>query len=268
MSPESAGAGGQPLTDSDTDEAAAPVRSRREFLTADWRYLVMLNYEIDPRVLAALVPAGTELDLWEGRALVSAVGFRFLDTRLFGMPIPFHRHFDEVNLRFYVRRRLPSGSMRRGVVFVRELVPRLAIAVLARLIYNEPYRALVMRSEAPATPVDSPGRLTYAWRLGGTWQHLAATARGTPAMAAPSSEAAFITEHHWGYTRQRDGGTIEYEVAHRPWRLWAAEDPELAADVTRLYGRAFAPALSAAPGSALVAEGSPVTVFAPRRLTS
>jgi uncharacterized protein len=191
-------------------EPPARTRRRRAFLTAEWRYLVMLNFEVEPGVLVPLVPAGTGLDLWQGRALVSVVGFRFLGTRLLGVPVPFHRDFDEVNLRFYVRRELPGGDARRGVVFVRELVPRLAIAFVARLVYNEPYRALPMRSSVPAAPVDAPGRLTYEWRLGGAWQRLAATAEGRPAVAAAGSEGNFITEHHWGYTRQRDGSTLEY----------------------------------------------------------
>ena len=120
---------------------------KRPFLTAEWRYLVMLNYEIDARVLEPRVPAGTVLDLWQGRALVSVVGFRFLGTRVRGFAIPFHRDFDEINLRFYVRRRGADGSVRRGVVFVREFVSRAAIAMCARLAYNEPYRAVSMRSE-------------------------------------------------------------------------------------------------------------------------
>jgi uncharacterized protein YqjF (DUF2071 family) len=241
------------------------ARRARPFLTAEWRYLVMLNYEIDPRTLVPLVPAGTVLDLRHGRALVSVVGFRFLGTRVRGMAVPFHRDFDEVNLRFYVRRHLPGGEVRRGVVFVRELVPRATIALLARLVYNEPYRAVPMRSVVPATLIDAPGRLTYEWRLRNEWQRLAATASGAPAVPPPGSEAAFITEHYWGYGRRRDGSTLEYEVAHPPWRVWDAEAPSLVADVVTLYGRAFAPALLGSPASALVAEGSPVTVYAPHR---
>src|SRR5262245_46588899 len=109
----------------------------------------MLNYEIDARVLEPRVPAGTVLDLWHGRALVSVVGFRFLGTRVRGVAIPFHTDFDEINLRFYVRRHVPDGQVRRGVVFVREFVPRAAIALCARLAYNEPYRAVPMRSVVP-----------------------------------------------------------------------------------------------------------------------
>jgi uncharacterized protein YqjF (DUF2071 family) len=243
-----------------------PVTGRRPFLTADWRYLVMLNYEVAPAVLRPLVPAGTKLDLWEGRALVSVVGFRFLHTRVLGVPIPWHRDFDEVNLRFYVRRELPDGEVRRGVTFVRELVPRAAIALIARLAYNEPYRTVPMRSTTPPVATEAPGRITYVWRTGGTWQHLAATTVGVPTVPARVSEAAFITEHFWGYTRQRDGGTVEYEVAHPSWRTWTADAPALDADVRGLYGAAFADALIAPPVSAFVAEGSPVVVYRPHRI--
>lgn len=236
------------------------------FLTAEWRYLVMLNYEVEPHVLTPLVPAGTSLDLWQGRALVSVVGFRFLRTRVLGVPVPLHRDFDEVNLRLYVRRATAAGEVRRGVVFVRELVPRVAIAIVARLAYNEPYLAVPMRSAVPAAATDAPGRLTYEWRMGAGWQHLRATAIGAPARPDPSSEAAFVTEHYWGYTRQRDGGTIEYAVEHPPWRVWAAEEADLAADVRRLYGEPFERSLAREPASAFVAEGSPVVVRRPVRL--
>lgn len=238
----------------------------RPFLTAEWRYLVMLNYEVDPSILEPLVPAGTVLDLWQGRPRASVVGFKFSNTRVLGATVPFHRDFDEVNLRFYVQRHLPDGDIRRGVVFVRELVPRVAVALLARLAYNEPYRVVPMRSTVPDAPTEAPGRLRYEWRGGARWQHLAATAVGAPTVPAPASEAAFITEHHWGYTRQRDGGTIEYEVAHPVWRVWAADRPQLDADLVGLYGQPFVRALSAPSVSALIAEGSPVIVYPPTRL--
>lgn len=239
---------------------------RRVFLAAEWRYLLMLNYEVDRAVLAPLVPRGTELDLWDGRALASVVGFRFLRVRMLGVPIPFHRSFEEVNLRFYVRRIAADGSARRGVVFVRELVPRAAIARTARLVYNEPYLALPMRSTAPRAATDTPGRVAYEWRHRGEWGGVSALAAGAPAIPAPDSEATFITEHYWGYTRQRDGGTVEYEVAHPPWRVWAAAEPRLIGDVSALYGDGFAPALAAVPGSSYIAEGSAVTVYRPRRI--
>ena len=242
--------------------------ARPPFLHAEWRDLVMLNYDVAPGVLAPLVPAGTTLDLWQGRALVSVVGFRFLRTRVLGVPIPHHRDFTEVNLRFYVRREV-GGEVRRGVVFVRELVPRLGVALVARLAYNEPYRAVPMRWSALGPPsADAPRRFVYEWRTGGVWQQVAATAVGAPAVPPPDSEATFVAEHYWGYTRQRDGSTVEYAVAHPPWRVRAAESPVLVAEVRSLYGAAFERALAAPPASAFVAEGSPVVVYRPRRLAA
>ena len=241
--------------------------ARAAFLTAEWRYLVMLNYEVPAATLLPFVPRGTTLDRWNDRVLASVVGFRFLRTRVLGVPIPFHRNFDEVNLRFYVRREMPTGGVRRGVVFIRELVPRPAIALMARLAYNEPYSALPMRSRAPVKLTDTPGTVQYEWRRERSWEHVAATAVGTASVPAPGSEAQFITEHYWGYTRQRDGSTVEYEVNHPSWRVWDAHKPSLQAHVASLYGGEFAEPLATAPCSAFLAEGSPITVYRPRRLS-
>jgi uncharacterized protein YqjF (DUF2071 family) len=230
----------------------------------------MLNYDVPATSLAPFVPRGTSLDLWQGRALVSVVGFRFLDTRVVGVPIPFHRDFDEVNLRFYVRREMSDGEVRRGVVFVRELVPRPLIAWVARALYNEPYRALPMRSEVPSVASDTPGLLRYAWRRrtanGLAWEHVAARVVGGAAVPDDGTEAQFITEHYWGYTPQRDGSTVEYEVRHPSWHVWAGEAPELRVDVATLYGAEFAEPLAGAPRSTFIADGSAVSVHWPRRL--
>ena len=225
------------------------------FLTAEWRALLMVNYAIDPAVLAPHVPRGTELDLWHGEALVSMVGFLFLKTRVLGVPVPFHQDFEEVNLRFYVRRHTPDG-WQRGVVFIRELVPRHAIAAIARLAYNEPYLAVPMRHRVPA----AAGGYEFAWRFRGRWHTLGAETAGGPEPIAAGGAAEFIFEHYWGYTRQRDGGTVEYQVEHSRWRVWTAERARLDCDIAALYGAAFVPALSAPPRSAFVAEGSPVLV--------
>lgn len=225
----------------------------RTFLTAEWRSLVMVNYAIDPAVLAPRLPRGLELDLWQGEALVSMVGFLFLQTRVLGVPVPLHQNFEEVNLRFYVRRRTPDG-WQRGVVFVSEIVPRAAIALTARAFYNEPYRAMPMRHRIGG------GEFFYAWKFRGRWQSLGAFVSGEPQPLAPGGAAEFIFEHYWGYTRQRDGGTVEYQVEHPRWRVWTAERAHFDGDIAALYGSAFVPALSAPPHSAFVAEGSPVLV--------
>jgi uncharacterized protein len=226
----------------------------------------MLNFRIDPAVLRPHVPAGTELDLWRGDALVSVVGFRFVDTRVLGWPIPFHRDFDEVNLRFYVRR-VVNGEVRRAVTFIREVVPRRAIALVARIAYNEPYITCRMRSEAPSAPaVAEPGRVAYSWRHRGRWNAIRVLPAGGPRALEPGSQAEFITEHYWGYTAQRDGSTVEYEVRHPSWRVWDVADADLDCDVAAMCGDRFVAALSAAPASAFLAEGSAVTVCRPTRV--
>jgi len=239
----------------------------RPFLTATWRYLVMLNYEVEPEVLRPLVPRGTELDLWQGKAFASMVGFRFLDTRVRGLVVPFHQNFDEVNLRYYVRYRGPEG-WRRGVAFVKEIVPRMAIATVARVLYNEPYVALPMRHtvEMQGAEAGQPGRLEYAWKQDGRWHRLAARTQGTPQPSAPGSEEEFITEHYWGYTPQRDGGCAEYRVEHPRWSVWRAERAELDCDVARMYGERFTPYLRGTPSSTFVADGSEVSVYPGTRL--
>jgi uncharacterized protein YqjF (DUF2071 family) len=227
----------------------------------------MLNYDVPPALLRPLVPLGTELDTWNGHTLASIVGFRFLNTRVLGVPIPGHRDFDEINLRFYARRRDEGGDWRRGVVFVRELVPRRAIALVARWFYNEPYTAVPMQHELQMGGAEhkQPGRAVYAWRLAQRWHHLEVRTRGAPAVPEPSSEAAFIAEHYWGYTVQRDGGTKEYRVEHPTWRVWNTETAELECDVQAVYGRGFAECLNVAPRSAFLAEGSMVRVHRGRR---
>ena len=236
----------------------------RRFLTAEWRNLAMLNFAIDPGALESRVPRGTELDAFEGRCYVSVVGFLFRDTKVFGLPIPFHRNFEEVNLRFYVRRRVGEET-RRGVVFVKELVPRFAIAAAARWLYNENYDAVPMSHEI-ALDDRGAGRVSYRWGANGGGGTLGVKAAGTGTVPGPGSEAGFITEHYWGYVRQLDGSTQEYGVEHRRWRVWQAEESELRCDVAALYGPEFVAALGARPSSAFLADGSPVIVMRGRRL--
>jgi uncharacterized protein YqjF (DUF2071 family) len=208
-------------------------------------------------VLRALVPRGADLDLWSGKCFASVVGFRFEETRVLGLAVPFHCNFEEVNLRFYVRR-IVGRELRRGVVFVKEIVPRQAIAWVANAIYNEHYVALPM-SHDDAT-ADGRRTLSYSWRHRGAWCRVAVTLDGEPYVPADNSEEAFITEHYWGYAAQRDGSTSEYQVEHPRWSVWQGTAPQLAGDVSSLYGPAFAPFLTGQPSSCFVADGSAVVV--------
>ncbi|MEO5721840.1 MAG: DUF2071 domain-containing protein [Chthoniobacterales bacterium] len=236
--------------------------SRRAFLTAEWRHLAMLNYAIDPEILAPLVPAGTELDFHEGETFVSVVGFLFLQTRVLKVPIPLHRNFEEVNLRFYVRHRAADG-WRRGVTFVRELVPRRAIATVARVFYEEPYLAVPMRHSLSHGPNELTAQ--YQWWRSGRWETLGMKVGGELRASAAGSHEEFITEHYWGYTKRRSG-TSEYGVEHVRWQLQAATEWTFDADVASLYGAQFVEPLRSKAVSAFIAEGSPVIVRQGARL--
>jgi uncharacterized protein YqjF (DUF2071 family) len=242
----------------------ANLSSQGIFLTAEWRHLMMLNYEVDPGSLHKFVPAGTELDLWNGKAFISLVGFRFLDTKILGIPIPFHRNFEEVNLRFYVLRR-EQDEVKRGVVFIREIVPRRAIATVARAFYNENYIALPMSHQIRSV-ADNSLVVDYAWRLGTLWSKMSLNVKGDPAPAKPNSEEQFITDHYWGYTARRDGGCSEYRVAHPPWKVWTGENAVVEGNLEELYGVEIATVLKNHQASVFLAEGSEVTVSRGRKL--
>lgn len=238
-------------------------RSSATFLTAEWRDLVLLNYEVDPALLSQFVPHGTEIDHWNGKTFVSLVGFRFLNTYVWGMPIPFHRNFEEINLRFYVRREL-RGEVRRGVVFIREIVPRRMIAFVARALYNERYVALPTSHEIHET---SGGRaVEYTWNAQSCVNRIKLMVQGMPELPVPGSHEEFITEHYWGYVAQGAGGSLEYQVLHPQWMVWVGEGAAFEGDAAELYGTELSAVLNALPTSALLAEGSAVSVKRGRSL--
>lgn len=226
---------------------------------------MLLNYTCPRHVLEPFVPTGTVLDDWHGETIVSVVGFMFKDTRVMSVAIPRHVHFEEVNLRFYVSRTTAEGEMRRAVVFVRELVPRTAIAAIARWCYNEPYLAVPMSHQC-SLDESRGGSASYTWVHGNGAFALSAEVSGPAAQPASGSEAEFITEHYWGYTRQRDGGTLEYRVEHPAWKVWEARNARLTGPLSSLYGETFGEVLRQTPRSAYVAKGSAVAVHRGLRL--
>jgi uncharacterized protein len=232
------------------------------FLTAEWRKLIMANYIVAEDVLLPYLPIGTELDRYNGHCYVSLVGFLFQDTRLKSVPIPFHRTFEEVNLRFYVHYTKPDGESRRGVVFISEFVPRLALTLVANTLYGENYLTL---PTSHYWKEDSENR-TVAYRWGHNYENLlAVTTALNPQPIAVGSPEEFFTEHYWGYTR-RGNSTSEYEVLHPRWEIYAVSQQFIKVDFDHLYGSRFASLSDRAPESILLAEGSRVEVRAGKRI--
>ena len=230
------------------------IAQQDTFLTAEWQNLLMLNYAVDPALLARFVPAGTELDRFAGETYVSLIGFEFNKTQVFGIAVPFHQSFEEVNLRFYVRR-----GEKRGVAFIREIVPKYAVTAVARLVYGENYACVPMshRVERNGSSVGA----VYAWGSGPDSCSISARSLGKASIPEPGSLGQFITEHYWGYAAQRRGGTMEYEVRHPQWAVLHADSAHFTGNAEKYYGADFAAALGKPPDSVFLVEGSPVTVF-------
>ena len=227
------------------------------FLSAAWRYLVMANYAVDPFILRPHVPFGTELDEFKGTCYVSLVGFLFKDTKLLGLSVPFHRTFEEVNLRFYVRYK-ENGIWKRGVVFLKEIVPKRMISLVANAVYGEQYVTSPMKHVWKNTGKDL--LVEYYWKSGGKWNHLKALADPNPCPIEPGSEEEFITEHYWGYTFVDETSSGAYEVRHPKWRVHPVHSYDIRCSVAALYGEAFVAPLNEAPRSVFLAEGSAIEV--------
>ncbi len=237
------------------------MKSPGVFLTAEWKQLVLFNYSVDPGLLKPLTPAGVELDSFAGHTYVSLVGFQFNNTRVAGFAIPFHRCFEEVNLRFYVRR-----SEKRGVVFIRELVPKLAIAATARLFYGERYSRVPMGHTIQEQPEMNALEAEYWWGFERKKCVMRLNTAGDSFLPAEDSLSQFITEHYWGYAAQRRGGCIEYHVQHPQWTVRNASQASFSGNAAHHYGADFAKLLERPPDSAFLAEGSAVTVFRGSRI--
>lgn len=219
----------------------------------------MANYEISPELLEGRIPAGTEIDLNDGRCFVSLVGFMFLDTRVLDFLVPFHVNFEEVNLRFYVRRET-DAEIRRGVVFVKEIVPRAAIAAVARSLYGEPYERWKMSN------FRDDEHVRYSWVRDNCENSLSVKRGESVGVPAENSHGEFIIEHYWGYTKRKAGRTDEYKVEHPKWELFAADDPHINVDFEKTYGPEFAFLSTEAPHSVLLAAGSEIAVYKGEKL--
>jgi uncharacterized protein YqjF (DUF2071 family) len=228
------------------------------FLKARWTNLLMLNYEVPPEILLPYLPAYTVPDLWQGKTLVSMVGFLFRDTSVLGIKWPFHVNFEEVNLRFYVKH-FDGKEWKRGAVFISEIVPKTLIAFIANNLYKEHYHAMPMRhSIMPAAGNHTD--YAYEWKLKGHWNKLSVIVSNASQPIIPGSPEEFIFEHYWGYNSLGKTKTMEYQVEHVSWQVQNVKDFVFEADIAALYGEQFVPYLSVKPYSAFFAKGSEIGV--------
>ncbi|MCC9017261.1 MULTISPECIES: YqjF family protein [Flavobacterium] len=227
------------------------------FLKAEWKNLALFNYEIDAKLLEKYTPSGTEIDIWDNKCYVSLVGFLFKDTKVLGLKIPFHTDFEEINLRFYVKR-FENGEWRRGVVFLKEIVPKKSITWVANTLYQEHYETKKMRHKILED--DNNNTFIYQWKNNQKWNTIKVDTKKKTTEIELNSEAEFITEHYFGYTKIDEHKTFEYEVTHPRWKQYKVSNYKIDIDFGETYGQDFEFLQTQNPTSVFLAKGSKITV--------
>ena len=230
----------------------------KPFLTAEWRKLVLANYEIDASILSPYLPYGTELDFWKGKCYVSLVGFMFVNTKVKGLKVPGHINFEEVNLRFYVKRTTNTGEVKRGVVFIKEIVPKPIITFVANTLFKERYETMPMKHHWFEN--DKSIKVEYYWYTNNRENSICVEADLLANKIQPDSKEFFITEHYWGYSKGKGNTTNEYEVKHPSWRVYPVKKAAINVDFGLTYGSEFKFLNGQAPASIMLAEGSEISV--------
>lgn len=235
----------------------------KKFLTAEWNNLIMANYIIDPAILKPYLPPKTELDLYHGECYVSLIGFMFEQTKMLGLRIPFHVNFEEVNLRFYVRVK-DIDTWKRGAVFIKEIVPKFAITMVANTLYREKYITLPMKHYYRENTNEI--QLGYHWKYKGNWNKLEAITELNNSPMIAGSKEEFIAEHYWGYSKYNADTTFEYAVEHPSWLIHKVKSFTIACNFEKLYGNEFAFLDNAKPDTVFMAQGSPIAILHKKNL--
>jgi uncharacterized protein YqjF (DUF2071 family) len=233
------------------------------FLKAEWNNLAMINYEVDAQILEKYIPKGTEIDFYNDKCYVSFIGFLFENVRVLGIKIPFHSDFEEVNLRFYVRR-FENGVWKRGTVFINEIVPKQAIAFVANTFYNEHYQTFPMKHTLKVN--ENSNEFIYQWKVNNNWNTIHLETKKNPIVIEVNSEAEFITEHYFGYTKENENSSFEYEVTHPRCKQLQVIDNKSEIDFEGVYGPEFAFIKELKPTSVFLVIGSKITIEDKRKI--
>ncbi len=238
----------------------------RIFLSARWEYLAMFNYEVDKEILLPHLPPFTELDLYNGKAIVSVVGFLFNNTRVMGIKWPGFVNFEEINLRYYIKY-FDGKNWKRGVGFISEIVPSTIVAGIANLFYNEHYSTAILNHSIQNE--NDELKISYKWKKKNQdWNQMMIQAHSALTDIVHGSEEEYIFEHYYGYNKLNEKTTIEYSLSHPRWQVYQVTKSKLDCDVEKLYGKSFVPFIQdVQPMSVFLAKGSDVYVKMPKKLS-
>ena len=233
----------------------------KAFLKAQWKNLIMMNYRVSEDDLAPYLPYGTELDLWEGKPYVSLVAFLFDEMNVMGLPAIGNRKFEEINLRMYVKR-IENGELKRGVTFIKEIVPKHLVSMVANGLFSEHYETLPMNHKISKLSSDS-SRLSYGVRKTSEYE-VSAQVSNEMIGLEPGGFEEFIAEHYWGYSKVNATKSIEYEVAHPKWDMFEKSEVGTSINFASIYGDSWSFLNRIEPESSFVLKGSEVRVGFPR----
>ena len=233
---------------------------KTHLLSAHWTNLLVVNFETTKIFLEKHLPAGTELNDWNGKYFMSLVGFQFSKTKICGILSPFYRSFPEINLRFYVKRKTKTG-WQNGVVFIKEIAPAKLIGFMAGWLYNENFICLKMKSRF--INEGDKNKIEYCWNINNEWNYLKAIVKNKPVHYPQESLEGFISSHYHGFTRITETQTKEFEVIHSPWKIYHVLSFDIKLDAEAIYGKESAPFFSHQPCSVFMMDGSETKVTWP-----
>ena len=225
-------------------------------LTCEWRKLAFANYIVPPEIVEKLLPAYTKLDYFNGNCFVSLVGFQFKNVEIADVKVPFHSDFEEINLRFYVKR-FDGAHWRKGTVFISEITDKAALSILANTMFHENYQTLPTKQEVQQTSEELKAK--YSWQFNNEWQHIEVKSDLIASPLPKDSEAEFLLQRPWGYGRHNEEETNEYKVSHPEWPIYGVKEYSIKIDFAKVFGPEFSILSSAVPHSVILAEGSSVT---------
>jgi uncharacterized protein YqjF (DUF2071 family) len=228
------------------------------FLKAKWENIIMANYQIEPKLLLPFLPKGVSLDLYQGKAYVSLVGFMFKNTKLFDVPIPFFGTFEEINLRFYVVRK-EGDELKRGVVFINETIPCRLVAWIANKLYKEHYTVVPTKHQLIKT--SESNHIQFEWLLQKKWNSIAVDFDSKTESMKTDSLEKFIYEHYYGYTKINEHQTEEYQLRHPSWKTHKINDYNIDCDFEAMYGKSFSILNQTKPTAVFIAKGSDVAIY-------
>jgi hypothetical protein len=189
-----------------------------------WGSLTFLHWRFDPGVIQRRLPAGFQVDTFDGAAWVSMTPF-FMTFRVSGLPpIPGMRAFPETNVRTYVRG--PGGE--DGIWFFSLEASSLPLVLSARTLYGVPYRWAAMSVDVGTTV-----RYQSRRRLG--------PPAGHDITIRPGDRCGGTDLDHWlsgrwrGWTRVA-GQACSVPAAHPPWQLCEASVVHLEESLLRVNG--------------------------------